>query len=617
MKPSYLTNARLFYAVALRFTLPSGYDSALMWSFASAAPARSTFLLYFLGILSLVLCSIGSVAPRKASAQAPPDVIINEIMYAPQPSQNEYIELYNRSEAEVDLSTLTYANGRREFAPVVDSTVLLAPESYAVLVRTPDQFEAQFPEVAYLAPDGFRALRNSGDTMLLQHNGVIIDEVTYAPSWSTRDDAALERIEPNAPSDAAFNWQSATAPAGGTPGARNSVFTLDEQPPVPVFAQVDAERRRITLYFDEPLNPASLSDATFEGPERAPVSAELDEAATLRLTYPDTLRADMLTVQGVRDWRGNATEATLPLSYAPHRGDLVVNEIMYRPLSDDFDERPNQPEYFEVVNPTERWISLQGLFTTNRPRDNGIADTLNLGIIQQHVAPNGGYAVVYAEPEDDADPPGTLDAAFPTQSLSGLDAPTVIAVPRSQLGLRVQADRLRLHRADGRPVATVDYDPDWHALGVQDTRGLSLERISRTAPAANAMNWTSSAHPEGGTPGFPNSIGPPPAEAPTTRVEADPSPFAPEVDQATRIQYALSFPPDWIQLRIFDAQGRPVRTVEETVLSGPEGEVLWDGRNDEGRVVRMGIYVVLFEAQNWTDGTTADYRTTVVVARPL
>lgn len=569
------------------------------------------------GILSLLLLPALFYSPQQIVAQAPPDVIINEIMYAPQPSQNEYIELYNRSDAEVDLSELAYANGYREFAPVADSATPLAPGGYAVLVRTPEQFEARFPDVSYLAPSGFRALRNSGDTVLLRHENVIIDEVTYAPGWSDRDDAALERIEPNAPSDAAFNWASAVAENGGTPGARNSVFTPDDTPPEPVFAQVDAERRRITLSFDEPLNPASLSNATFAGPESAPVSAELDDAATLRLIYPDTLRAETLTVQGTRDWRGNATEATLPLSYVPHRGDLIVNEIMYRPLSDDFDDRPNQPEYFEVVNPTERWISLQGLFTTNRPRDNGTADTLDLGIGQQHVAPAGSYAVVYAEPEADAEAPATLDAAFPGQDLSGPDAPTVVAVPRSRLGLRVQADRLRLHRADGRPVATVDYNPDWHAPGVQDTRGLSLERISRTAPANNATNWTSSVHPEGGTPGFPNSVGPPPAEGPPARVQADPSPFAPEVDQATRIQYALSFSPDWVQLRIFDAQGRPVRTLEETVLSGPEGEVLWDGRNDQGRVVRMGIYVVLFEAQHWENGTTAEHRTTVVVARPL
>lgn len=570
-------------------------------------PALSAVLLAFAGL----------TIPPCALAQAPPDVIVNEIMYAPQPSQNEYIELYNRSDTAVDLSELSYANGYREFAPVADSSVLLQAGGYAVLVRTPSQFEAAFPDVPYLAPDGFRALRNSGDTVVLRYNERDIDAVTYTPSWSTRDDAALERVEPNAPSQARFNWQSATASAGGTPGSVNSVFIPDSTPPEPLFAQVDADARRITLTFTEPLNPASLASASFTGPERAPVSVEQDDASTVRLFYAETLRAVTLTVRGIRDWQGNTAEATLPLSYAPQQGDLVVTEIMYRPLSDDFDDRPNQPEYFEVVNPTERWISLQGLFTTNRPRDTGEADTLDLSIGTQHVAPSGGYAVVYAEPNSDDGPSSTLDRAFPTQDLSASDGPTVIAVPRSRLGLRVQPDRLRLHRADGEPIATVDYHPDWHAPGVQDTRGLSLERLSLTAPASSATNWTSSAHPEGGTPGFPNSVGPPPAEVSTARVSADPSPFAPEVDQATRIQYALSFPPDWVQLRIFDAHGRLVRTVEETVLSGPEGEVLWDGRNDAGRIVRMGIYVVLMEAQNWANGTSAQHRTTVVVARPL
>ena len=563
----------------------------------------------------LVAVLAGLAAPTYTAAQAGPDVIINEIMYAPQPSQNEYIELYNRSEAAVDLSALSYANGRLEFAPVADSTVMLAAGGYVVLVRTPSQFEAAFPGVAYLAPNGFRALRNSGDTVVLRYGETDIDQVTYTPSWSTRDDASLERVEPNAPSQARFNWQSATASAGGTPGAENSVFTRDTTPPEPVFAQVDAEARRITLTFSEPLNPASLPSASFTGLEASLVSVEQEDAETLLLFFSRAVQSETLTVRGVSDWQGNSAAATLPLSYVPQQGDLVITEIMYRPLSDDFDNRPNQPEYFEVVNPTPRWISLQGLFTTNRPRDTGQADTLDLGIGQRHVAP-GGYGVAYAE-SDLASAPSTLERAFPTQPITAPGGPTIIAVPRSRLNLRVQPDRLRLHRNDGTPIATIDYRPDWHAPGVQDTRGLSLERISRTAAASSATNWTSSAHPEGGTPGIPNSIGLPPAEAPRNRVSADPSPFAPEVDQATRIRYALSFPPDWVQIRVFDAHGRLVRTAEETVLSGPEGEVLWDGRDETGRIVRMGIYIILVEAQNWTNGTDAQHRTTVVVARPL
>ena len=574
---------------------------------------RNLPLICLTALLLAVVCA--GLAPNTAHAQAPPDVIINEIMYGPQPSQNEYIELYNRSDVAVDLSTLSYANGYREFAPVADTLTLLPAGAYAVLVRTPAQFEAAFPGVAYLAPPGFRALRNSGDTVILRHGETDIDAVTYAPSWSTRDDTALERVEPNAPSQARFNWQSATAPAGGTPGAANSVFTPDATPPTPVFAQVDAQGQRITLTFTEPLNPTSLDTASFSGPAQSPTTVESVAAATVHLFYASRLQAETLTVEGVRDWRGNTARATVPLSYAPQRGELRITEIMYRPLSDDFDERPDQPEYFEVLNPTRRWISLQGLFTTNRPRDTGGADTLDLAVGPVHVAP-GGYAVVYAEPDPER-APATLAQAFPAQPLNAPDGPTIVAVPRSRLGLRVQPDRLRLHRSDGLPIATVAYTPDWHAPGVQDTRGLSLERISTTAPANSASNWTSSAHPEGGTPGFPNSIGLPPAGIPVARVAAAPSPFAPEVDQATRIQYALAFPPDWVQLRIFDAHGRPVRTVTETVLSGPEGEVLWDGRDDAGRVVRMGIYVVLLEAQNWADGAQAHHRTTVVVARPL
>lgn len=575
-------------------------------------PIRSFYALF-----SIATGTLGTLVGlfSLCAAASPPDVIINEVMYAPQPHQNEYIELYNRSDEAVDISTLSYANGHREFVPIATEPFWLEGGGYLVIVRDPALFEARFPDVPYVAPGGFRALRNGGDAVIIRHGTTVVDEVAYAPSWGGTNDVSLERIDPAAPGQAAFNWASSTHPDGGTPGAANSVFAPDTVPPRPVFAQVDAERTRIDVTFDQPLNPASLSTATFN--DEYPSSAVQLDAQTVRLFYNAAQHARELTVAGVSDWSGNSTTHTIPLSYVPHRGDLAINEIMYRPLQDDFDGRPNQPEYVELVNTTGRWISLQGLFKTNRPREWGEADTLQLDIGRQHVEP-GAYAVIYAERHADDDGPTALEQSFPAQwSESAAPSVTLVAVPRSRLGLRVQDDRLRLHRADGRFVATVDYSPDWHAPGLQDSRGVALERISLTAPANDPTNWTSSAHPEGGTPGRTNSVGPPPATPIDTPLQASPSPFAPERDHATRIQYALSFQPDWVQLRIFDAHGRLVRTVDERVLAGTEGEVLWDGRSDDGHIVRMGIYIVLLEAQAWATGDTARHRTTVVLARPL
>ncbi|NBC86079.1 MAG: hypothetical protein GVY25_07790 [Bacteroidetes bacterium] len=94
-----------------------------------------------------------------------------------------------------------------------------------------------------------------------------------------------------------------------------------------------------------------------------------------------------------------------------------------------------------------------------------------------------------------------------------------------------------------------------------------------------------------------------------------PSPFSIQRDGATRIQYRLQQPAGTLRVRIFDAHGRPVRTLVDSRRSASTGEIIWDGRTDTGRVVRMGIYIVLFESVDIDGASIQTARVPVVVAR--
>jgi len=72
-----------------------------------------------------------------------------------------------------------------------------------------------------------------------------------------------------------------------------------------------------------------------------------------------------------------------------------------------------------------------------------------------------------------------------------------------------------------------------------------------------------------------------------------------------------------MNLKIFDARGRQVRRLSNNELCGPHGDVLWDGRNDEGRTARIGIYIVVLEAINEQEGTAFSFKTVVVLAGRL
>ena len=571
-------------------------------------------LLFALSLLFLWAASVASAQ----DAPAPRDVVVNEVFYDPPDEDQEFVELFNRSDKTFDLSRFAFSDANADLVPVTVTARTLAPGGYAVLARDGAAFEAAFPETAFIEPGDWPALNNGGDTVTLYYTAAagapaVIDAVPYEPGWGGHDNAhSLERIDPAGSSDSATNFGSSTAENGATPSAQNSLFDQDTARPRLLFAEA-ATGTVVEAFFDEPLDPASVTTAAFSVGDAAPQEAMLfEENASVRLTFGAAVAGGTLTVRGVRDLVGNALEeATVPLATAPQRGELVVNEVLYAPLADDFDDRPNQPEYVELLNTTGRPLSLSGLLWTDRPTERGTADTTRLGAEHTAVSP-GGFALVHAA-GGDAD----LAGAFPEIDLAD-SSMTLVPLDRSTLGLLNSGDLLHLQRADGTTLDSVHYDPAWHTASLDDATGLSLERIGPGGPSNEAGNWTSSTAPSGGTPGHPNAAAlPPSAPSSTAGLAVEPSPFYPEGDGSTAITYTLDEAVSLVRVRIFDSYGRRVRTLERGGLAGRTGQIPWDGTGDDGHRLRVGIYVVLLEALNAEHGTTAAFKEPVVIARPM
>jgi len=545
------------------------------------------------------------------------DVVVTEIMYAPTAS-TEFVELYNRSEKTIDLGSLRLADSNRDFEVFAPPLTPFPPDERVVLVRDSAAFDAAFPSVDFRTPSGWDALNNGGDTVVLRHvpSAADLDAVPYESSWGGSDGRSLERIDPKGPSDHPSNFASSTAPDGATPGARNSRYAPDRTPPTLAFTeQTDSAAAEVT--FTEPVQPETVSpDAfTFDTATVTQVTLRADSIAQLSLS--DSPTASTVTVTGVRDLAGNRLdEGTQRLARQPASGAFVVNEILFAPRADDFDDRPNQVEYVELYSLASHSLTLNGLFLTDRPTEEGTADTIRAGG-QQAVAP-GHFAVVAAAPNGAQEAAQSqLGAAFPDAPLTS-DSVAYLPVGANQLGLRNDGDLVRVHRRDRTIVAGVEYVPEWHAPGLADPQGTALERISPTGDAEAPENWTSSTASRGGTPGAPNAVSLPPSdEAPeATTLRIAPDPFSIERDGATRIHYTLDDVPNLVRVRIYDARGRKVWT-EEARLAGRSGEVVWNGRTDAGERVRIGPYVVLLEAVRAGSGTVTQLKETVVVARPL
>ena len=569
-----------------------------------------------LALLAIPLLFLSTTALR---AQPVPDtaVVVTEILYAPSPASNEFVELYNRSGRPVDLGRLALADATRDYTPVATTDTLLPPGEHVVLARDPEAFAEAFPSVQPIIPADWPALNNGGDRVLLRDapTGTVLDSVPYAPSWGGANGRSLERIDPAGPSTTASNFASATAAAGATPGRRNSRYDPDETPPVPIFAELTAPTVG-EVTFSEPVRSSTVAPGAFTGGAATVTGATLRRDTVAVLSFAAAPSTARLTVSGVEDRVGNTTRSTaVTLARRPTPEAVILNEIMYAPRADDFDDRPNQVEYVELYNRGDQPLSLSTLLLTDRPDETGEADTLRAG--RKAVLPPQGYAVAAATPSDAALQGPPLQEAFPDAPLA-VDSVAYLPVDAARLGLSNDGGLLRLHAGPNTTLAAIEYRPDWHTPSLDDPRGTALERISPDGRTQAADNWTSSPDPAGGTPGVLNAVShSPPPEAPDQMLTVAPSPFSVERDGATRIRYRLASVPNLVRVRIYDARGRKVRALEEARLTGHTGTLVWDGRDDAGNRVRVGVYVVLFEALRAGDGTVTRLKTPVVVARPL
>jgi hypothetical protein len=185
------------------------------------------------------------------------------------------------------------------------------------------------------------------------------------------------------------------------------------------------------------------------------------------------------------------------------------------------------------------------------------------------------------------------------------------------------AGNVTLFRAD-TVLATIidafDYSEDFHHPFLDKVDGISLERLSTESPTQNRNNWHSAAKSAGfATPTYQNSqlIG---SQAIVDDfIEITDPTFSPDGDgyqDFLTISFQTDKPGYAAQIKIFDAEGRLVKTLANTDLIATEGFLRWDGDTDEGTKARIGIYVLWVELFH-PDGDKRDFKKTCVVAGRL
>ncbi len=281
---------------------------------------------------------------------------------------------------------------------------------------------------------------------------------------------------------------------------------------------------------------------------------------------------------------------------------VVVNEIMYDPVT-------GQNEWIELYHRGSGPVDIARWKISDRPTASG-STALTISNSPAVMRP-GDFVVIAAD--------STILSRFGYLSLPASGVRLFILNRSSGLGLNNDGDDVILRDAMGRTIDSVSYAPDWHHPDLTDASGRSLERVNPEIGSNDRRNWSSSPDPIGGTPGKKNGIYT--SSVPSAAsLSINPNPFSPDGDgfeDFCSIRYKLPLTTSVIRITIFDIKGRLVRSLANGELSGPQGEIIWDGLDDTKQRVRIGPYVVFVESVDGQAGVLATAKAVAVVAAKL
>lgn len=275
------------------------------------------------------------------------------------------------------------------------------------------------------------------------------------------------------------------------------------------------------------------------------------------------------------------------------RNDLIINEIM-------FDPETGESEYVEFINLNSDSVNVGGWKIEDQNSNFYRLSNLSLTI------PAGAFFVLSSD-----------SGIFNRYSIS--DNRFISVVGTTNLGLVNTGELVLLKDVKGNVIDSVWYSDNWHNRNITNTKGKSLERISPSVNGNDPSNWSTSVDPFGGTPGRVNSIFAQNLNE-EKNISVFPNPFSPDNDgfeDFTIINYNLTQPTSQVRVKIFDNRGRLVRTLLNNSPSGQNGSIIFDGLDDDGQVLRIGIYIIFLEAMNDNAGIVETMKTVVVVARKL
>ncbi|MGA7159856.1 MAG: lamin tail domain-containing protein [Bacteroidota bacterium] len=544
-------------------------------------------------------------------------IAINEIMYAPPGNMPEWIEFYNASVNAIDISgwKISGANVKSK-AVIVSSQFVVQPGAY-FLAASDSTLRNYFPISAPVFVTSFSALNNTTpDAVVVYDNrGATMDSVWYKPTWGGNNGKSLERVDYLSSSVDSANWESSVP----SPGIENHFAKKDFDLAVTNASaasmnggfHIKASIRNVgrsaasgfalRFFHDANNDSTAAPEELLQCVDGVPLSP--DDSMTAQCDWQTTIHGCISIICEIdfpQDQRASNNALVIQAANKFESQSVIINEIMYDPLQ-------GQSEFIELFNRTIDTVDLQGWTIMDAPSSTGNRTVIRISDTPLLMPPNG-YIVISAD--------STLMRQFPLLHLST----GRLIIANKDLSLNNTGDDIVLVDLTNTRIDSVRYSPSWHNPALNtSTTGKSLERINPSIASNDRKNWSSSIAPAGATPGQRNSIFT--VSIPSSaHLTLSPNPFSPDNDgfeDFLSIQYSLPSATSMIRVRCYDVQGRLVRTLVNNEPASSSGTILWNGLDDYNRRVRIGMYIILFEALDSSGGVVHALKDVAVVATKL
>lgn len=541
----------------------------------------------------------------------PKSIIINEVMFAPPGDMPEWIELYNNSAASISISQWKISDNGLSRTTIAQGSPLIPPQTYCV-VASDSSFINFFPVTAPVFVASFSALNNTTPdaVVIYDERGSIMDSVYYRQSWGGLDGNSLQRFDFFGSSSDSLNWRTGSP----NPGVENlyarkeidaevkNISTVKIANGIQIFVTIFNPGRQIlnglTVKFyhdknrDSTAQEIELIDSSGASTIQPLDSITLQYNWNVQIQGKQSIIATVVTANDMR-FENNSRQTIAKNNFAAQT--LVINEIMYEPI-------PDKSEFVELFNRSTDTIDIAEWKLMDQPSSTGSRTIIPLSLQTTLVPPNG-FVLIASD--------SSIVTQFPLLGTNNI-------IINGSLSLSNSGEDLVLVDLTDTPIDSVRYSPLWHLKNISSS-GRSLERINPNISSNDARNWSSSVSPIGSTPAGSNSI--------FTRsivqhssLQLSPNPFSPDNDgfeDFLTINYSLPSNSAMIRVRIYDVTGRLIRRLAQNEPSASTGSIVWNGMDDDGNRVRIGMYIILFEALDNFGGTAKTMKDVAVVGRKL